>query len=109
MGILVAPRDGVGIHAVAAHFARERRQVLSGGYHVKLGSGERVSGGRRNQENDKNSFHENRSLKWMRSVGAHGKLKLKEQFVRGEPLAIARAAELSANLAELARPVGEQQ
>src|ERR1051326_3299955 len=48
------------------------------------------------------------SSKRMRSVSAHRKLELDEQFVGGETVAVAGTAELSADLAELARPVGEQ-
>src|SRR5262245_6795591 len=43
----------------------------------------------------------------MGSMCAHRKNKLKQDFVGGQPLAVAIAAELKANLAELARPVGQ--
>src|SRR5690348_16465499 len=45
----------------------------------------------------------------MRSVGAHGELELEEQLVGCKTVTVASAAELSANLAELARPVGKDQ
>src|SRR4051794_5326455 len=45
----------------------------------------------------------------MRSVGAHRKLELEKQLVSGETVAVPGTAELSADLAELAGPVGEQE
>ena len=42
-------------------------------------------------------------------MGAHGELELEQQFVGGQALAVAGAAELAANLAELARPVSQNE
>src|ERR1041384_4090614 len=49
------------------------------------------------------------SLKWMRSMGAHRKHELEQDLVGGEPFPVSRPPELSPNLAELARPVCEEQ
>src|ERR1035437_3110211 len=46
-------------------------------------------------------------LEGVRSVGAHGELELKEDFVGGEAFAILGAAELGADQAELAGHVGQ--
>src|ERR1019366_5500167 len=48
-------------------------------------------------------------LERVRSVSAHGKHDLEDQFVSGETFAVAGAAELSANLAELAGPVRQNE
>ena len=47
------------------------------------------------------------ALERMRSVGADGELELEQKLVRGPVVAITGAAELAADLAEFARPVGE--
>src|SRR5215831_5788272 len=43
----------------------------------------------------------------VRSVGAQGELELEKQFVGGEAIAVVGSAKLAANLAELARPIGQ--
>src|SRR3954447_6558653 len=48
------------------------------------------------------------ALERVRSMGANGEHKLEHQFVGGQSFAIACATELATNLAELARPVGEE-
>src|SRR5579859_5507930 len=44
----------------------------------------------------------------MRSMGAHGKDELEQEFVGDRTLAILSPPELAANLAEFAGPVGQQ-
>src|ERR1700733_13376284 len=57
----------------------------------------------------KRSIFINSSLEWMRSMRSDRKLKLKQELVRRQAFAITGAAQLSANLAELAGPIGEHQ
>src|SRR5262249_7495521 len=52
--------------------------------------------------------HKN-SLERMRAVRSDGELELKQQLVRGRSFRVLCAAQLAANLAELARPVGQHQ
>src|SRR5713226_2183187 len=48
-------------------------------------------------------------LKRVRSMGADGKLELEQELVGSQVLAILRAPELAADLAELAGPIGNHQ
>src|SRR5437879_12788626 len=45
----------------------------------------------------------------MRAMRPHRKLELEQKLVRGQAVSITGTPELSANLAELARPVGQNQ
>src|SRR5262249_59460145 len=102
--VLVAAADGVDLDSVAAHFARQRRQVFGRGDHFEFVGGEQVAACEDDQcKKECDAFHQG-LLKNMRAVRADGELQLEEQLVDRARVAVARAAELSAKLAEFRGP-----
>src|SRR5882724_5828517 len=123
--VLIAARDGLDVHFVTANFLREGREVGGGGHDVEFACRLRWPGtdsndqrhGRKQGENASVQFYSVHQvspefLEWMGAMRTHHEEKLKQEFVgvvvtRVRGIQQMAVAILSTDLAELARPVGE--